>query len=473
MLLVDEFTALLILLARLFFSVYLPLLLALLCNLCRGELGRNCGVRMGKKEKIPPPGTSKDLTTNFYTRRKWRALLLQASLELQGKSIVPRGVLIIGTALMKNRHIVHLDLSHNNIGDEGAVTMAEVLRKNETIQYLNLAQNGITDVGGIALASAFVPNVTPSGQPGQWNRTLFSIVLMGNDMGDDTLLAMSKAAACHRDLVSVDLSWNNVGPLGTKCLLRSMQRNPLCVYHLMANKIGDIGTAYLCEAMQRFAGKGIASLNLFRNDVRHKGCEAVGQLLENNEFLLDVSLHSNMLGLKGMQVLRQHFTAAPNCVRSLNLANCMLGDDGASEVAALIAANPPSLERLNIANNGLSDEGGVIIVRALLRNTFLIMVSCADNTFDTKTVDATGELINTTKTLKLLDFTKSIDSVEMRRTLAFAASDAESIRIEVGEVQEESLEDMLQHIAEHMQMILDAEAEKANSKKTKRKSKKE
>ncbi|RNF26721.1 uncharacterized protein Tco025E_01046 [Trypanosoma conorhini] len=428
---------------------------------------------MGKKEKVPPPGTSKDPTTNFYTRRKWRALLFQAALELQGKSIVPRGALVIGTALMKNKHVVRLDLSHNNIGDEGAVTMAEVLRKNESIQYLNLAQNGITDVGGIALASAFVPNVNPNGQPGQWNRTLFSLVLAGNDLGDDTLLAMSKAAACHRDLVSVDLSWNHVGPLGTKCLLRSMQRNPLCVYHLMANRIGDAGTTYLCEAMRRFAGKGITSLNLFRNDVRHRGCEAVGQLLENNEFLLDVSLHSNTLGLKGMQVFRQHFTAAPNRVRSLNIANCMLGDDGASEVAALIAANPPALERLNVASNGFSDDGGVVIVKALLKNTALIMVSCADNTFDAKTVDATGDLIATTKTLKLLDFSKSIESVEMRRTLAFAASDTDGIRIEVGEVQEETLEDMLQHIAEHMQMILDAEAEKAKSKKPRKKSKKE
>ncbi|EAN85286.1 hypothetical protein, conserved [Trypanosoma cruzi] len=434
---------------------------------------RGIDVRMAKKEKIPPPGTSKDPTTNFYTRRKWRTALLQATLELQGRKIIPRGVLIIGTALMKNKHVVRLDLSQNNIGDEGAVTMAEVLRKNETIQYLNLAQNGITDVGGIALASAFIPNVNPNGQPGQWNRNLFTIILAGNDLGDDTLLAMSKAAACHRDLTSVDLSWNNVGPLGTKCLLRSMQRNPLCVYHLMANKIGDAGTTCLCEAMQRFAGKGTTTLNLFRNDVRHKGCEAVGRLLENNEFILEVSLHSNTLGLKGMQLLRQHFTAAPNRVRSLNLGNCMLGDEGAPEAAALITANLPALERLNLASNGFSDDGGVIIVKALLKNTFLVMVSCADNTFGTKTVDATAELIGTAKVLKLLDFTNSIESVEMRRTLAFAASDADGIRVEVGEVQEETLDDRLQHVAEYMQMILDAEAERAKSRKSKKRPKKE
>ncbi|KEG12395.1 hypothetical protein DQ04_01751120 [Trypanosoma grayi] len=426
-----------------------------------------------KKEKIPPPGTSKDPTTNFFSRRKWKAALLSPVLELQGRNLIPRGALIIGTALMKSRHVVRLDLAQNHIGDEGAVTMAEVLRRNESIQHLNLAQNDITDVGGIALASAFIPNVSPNGQPGQWNRTLFTLILAANDLGDATLLAMSKAAACHRDLTRVDLSWNNIGPMGTKCLLRSMQRNPLCVYNLMANKIGDEGTEYLCEAMQRFAGKGITSLNLFRNDVRHRGCKAVGRLLENNEHILDLSLHSNTLGLKGMQELRPRFVAAPNRVRSLNLSNCMLGDDGALEVAALIAANPPSLERLSIADNGLTDDGGVAIVKALLKNTALVVVNCAGNTFGTKTVEATEEVIRTAKVLKLLDFSNTIESIDMRRTLAFSANDADGIRVEVGEMQGETLDDMLQHVADQMQMILDAEAEKAKNKKARRQTKKE
>lgn len=423
---------------------------------------------VAKKEKVPPPGTRKDPTTNFYNRRKWRALLFSASLELQGKNIVPRGALIIGTALMKNKHVVRLDFSHNNIGDEGAVTMAELLRKNETIQHLNLAQNGITDVGGIALASSFIPNVSPNGQPGQWNHTLFTIVLSGNDLGDDTLLAMSKAAACHRDLSVVDLSWNKIGPSGTKCLMRSMQRNPLCVYKLMANRIGDEGASYLCEAMQRFAGRGTPTLNLFRNDVRHRGCKAVGQLLENNEFITELSLHSNTLGLKGIQQLRQHFLAAPNCVRTLDISNCMLGDDGAHEVAAIIEANLPSLERLSVANNGFSDNGGATVVKALLKNAVLVMVSLSYNTFGAKTVDVATRLISTAKVLKLLDLSKCIESIEMRRTLAFSASDADGIRVEVGEVQEETLDDMLQRIADHMQMTLDAEAANAKSKKSKK-----
>ncbi|KAH9584130.1 Leucine-rich repeat [Trypanosoma melophagium] len=426
-----------------------------------------------KKEKIPPPGTPKDPTTNFFTRRKWKALLLSPLLELQGRNIIPRGALIIGTALMKNRHVVRLDLSQNHIGDDGAVTMAEVLRKNESIQHLNLAQNDITDVGGIALASAFIPNVNPNGQPGQWNRTLFTLVLAGNQLGDATLVAMSKAAACHRDLSRVDLSWNNIGPMGTKGLMRSMQRNPLCTYNLMANHIGDEGTTHLCEALKHYAGKGTSTLNLFRNDVRHRGCKAVGQLLENNEFILDVCLHSNTLGLKGTQVLCHHFLAAPNHVRSLSLANCMLGNDGALEVAALIAASPPLLERLSIAGNNITDEGGAAIMKALLKNTGLIMINCAENTFGAKTVEYTLEVIRTATVLKLIDFTKSLDSTEMRRTLAYAANDANDIRVELGDVQEETLDDVLQRIAEHMQIILENEAEKAKNKKLRKKSKKE
>nr|CCC90742.1 unnamed protein product [Trypanosoma congolense IL3000] len=427
---------------------------------------------MGKrKEKIPPPGTSKDPTTNFYSRKKWRTVLLANVLELQGKELVPRGMQIIGNALTKNRHVVRLELAHNHIGDVGAIALADLLRRNETIQHVNLAQNDITDVGGIALASAFIPNVSPNGQAGQWNRTLFTLVLSANELGDATLLALSKAAACHRDLMRVDLSFNKIGPLGTKCLMRAMQRNPNCGYDLMGNQIGDEGTEYLCEAMKRFAGKSTTGLNLFRNDVRYRGCRAVGHLIENNEFIHNLSLHSNTLGLRGVQELRHHLTRAPNCLRSLNLSNCMLGDSGAAEIAAIIESDMPTLERLSVADNDMTDAGGVTIVKALMNNTSLITVDCSNNTFGAKTVEATMLLVEKAKVLKQLDFTNSIESGDMRRTLAFASSDADSLTVDVGEMQEDTYESIVQRIGEHMQLILDAEMEKAKSRKGKRKQK--
>ncbi|KAG8348865.1 putative Leucine Rich repeat [Trypanosoma vivax] len=376
---------------------------------------------------------------------------------------------IIGNALAKNKHVVRLDISHNKIGDAGAVAVAELLRRNETILHLNLAQNGITDVGGIALASAFIPNVSPNGQPGQWNRTLFTLVLAGNELGDATLLALSKAAACHRDLSRVDLSWNKIGPLGTKCLLRSMQRNPLCTYNLVANMIGDEGTEHLCEALQRYGNKTLTTLNLYRNDVSYRGCKAVGRLIENNEFILDLGLHSNTIGLRGMQELRHHLTSAPNRLRSINLNNCMLGDDGAQEVATIIEADLPTLERLSIADNNITDVGGVAIVKSLMVNNFLISVSCTGNRFGAKTVELTLQLLESAKVLKLLDFTNSIESSEMQRTLTFAGGDAEGLRVDVGEMKETTLESVLQRIAEYMQMVLDVEAEKSRNRKLRKK----
>lgn len=425
-----------------------------------------------RKEKIPPPGTNKDSTTNFYSRKKWRMVFLSNVLELQGKKLIPRGMQIIGNALMKNRHVVKLELAHNDIGDAGAITLAELLRRNDTIQHLNLAQNKVTDVGGIALASAFIPNVSPNGQAGLWNRTLFTLVLSGNEMGDATLLAISKAAACHRDLMRVDLSWNKIGPLGTKCLGRSMQRNPNCTYILIGNQIGDEGTEHLCEALKRYSGKGTSSLNLLRNDVRYRGAKAVGRLIENNEYILDVSLHSNTLGLRGMQEIRHHLTSAPNRLRSLNLSNCMLGDSGAEELALLIDADLPTLERLSASDNDLTDIGGVAIVKALMTNNSLVAVNCSGNSFGAETVELTMKLVEKAKVLKQLDFTNSIESSDMRRTLAFAASDADGLSIDVGEMQEDTYEGTVQRITEHMQLTLDAEAERAKSRKGKKRGKK-
>lgn len=434
-----------------------------------------------KKDKVPPPGAKGEKSTAFYTRKRWKAVLQESRVDLAGRNLGPRGALIVGTALFKNTYVTTLDLSNNELGDEGAMAIAAMLRVNTQLQFLNLSHNGVTDIGGIALASAFIPNVSPSGQPGQWNRTLFTLILMGNRFGDDTLLAMGNAAACHRDLTRVDLAWNAVGQNGPKCLMRAYQRNPLCVYRLAANALGDEGTIYLCEALQRHGGKSQTTLNLYSNGIGYAGAEAVGRLAANANIVQDISLAGNTIGFKGAQALQRHLTDSAviaNCtLRALNLSDNWIGDEGAASIAAIIRADLPALERLDVSNNKITDVGATAMATAAVRNTHLLMLNCEGNRLGPKAVDAVVRLIRETRTLKSLNVAGCIDSADHRRTLTIAVGETDGLHVELGPNPDDADADanLMDKMTEHLQMLADQEAARQKESmlsKKKKKSKK-
>lgn len=424
---------------------------------------------MGKKEKIPAPGAKTDKFTNFYSKSKWKQFFAKPTLELAGRNIQQRGALIIGNALAKNRMVTYVDFSHNHMGDGGAIEIAQILKVNEFIQNINLAHNEISDVGGIALASCFVPCANPTGQPSQWNRSVFYMNLSCNQLGDDTMLAFSNAAACHRDLSKVDLTWNRVGPAGTKCLLRSMQRNPFCTFALGANLVGDEGVEYLCEAWSRHGGKANAALQLFRNDISKNGADAIGRLVEGrgSEFIVDINLSCNTLGFKGAQLLCQRFIGSKNLVRYLNLSNNLIGDEGAEEVAQLLASNPESLTKLNVSSNEISDKGGAAIAHALNKNSTLLFLNLSENNFGQKTIDSLADPIRNTKSLKIIDLRKCLNTQDLRQQIMSISNENNNIRVDTGVSDEDIFGEMMAKISEHMQKIVEDE-EKAKNKKGKK-----
>lgn len=415
-----------------------------------------------KREKIPPPGSKKEKNTLFYSRKKWKAALQLTNLELCGNHIDPRGALVICHAIAKNHYVTRLDLSNNDLGDEGALAVADMLRINQQLQSLNVSQNNITDIGGISIASAFIPSVSPSGAPGQWNRSLFTLIMAANQLGDDTLLALSNATVCHRDLTRVDLSWNRVGPLGTKCLLRSFQRNPLVNFILVANELGDEGTINLCEAMKRYGGRSQTTLNLYRNGITHKGAEAVGRMLEDNKIVMDVNLAGNSIGMKGIQAIKNSIVNSSSNLRFLNVSDNLLGDEGGKELAEIIAADLPLLIRLDASDNGFTDKSATAISKSLRVNTALQMVDFQNNTFGPKAVTAVEEMVRETKTLKSMNLSNCIESSEQRRHLTLVVGEAEGVHVEVGNtgIGEDEKIDIPSKWAEYLQVLADQEAQR-------------
>eukprot|EP00796_Vickermania_ingenoplastis_P008811 gene8812-6197_t len=436
---------------------------------------------MGKKGGKPPaPGTKSEKSTNFFTKKKWRSVLQNTSVEVCGRSLDPRGAFVLSYAISKNNYIKKLDFSNNCIGDEGAVAIADMLRVNQLLQYLNLSQNGITDIGGIALASAFIPSVSPTGVPGQWNRSLFTLCLACNELGDDTLLAMSNATACNRDLTKVDLSYNKVGPQGTKALLRCFQRNPLVNFTLVGNNIGDEGATHMADALKHYGGRSQTTLNLYRNGITHRGAEAIGRLLENNSFLMDVNLAGNSIGQKGIHAIKNSIVNFSNSLRFLNVSDNLLGDEGAKELAEIIAADLSLLIRLDCSDNQITDKGATTICKSLRANTALQMIDCQNNSFGPKAVIAVEEVVKETQTLKSMNLSNCVESSDARRHLTLIVGETEGVHVELGNsgIGDDDNIDVPDKLAEYLQVLADQEAQrqeelKKAGKLNKKKKKKE
>lgn len=433
---------------------------------------------MGKKDKIPPPG--KDPNTKFYTKAKWKGFLSKAFLDVPGRSLQAPGAKIVGNALAKNKFVCKIDFSHNHFGDLGAIELAQILKVNDTIQDLNISCNDITDVGGIAIACAFVPCANPTGQPAQWNRTLYYLNMSGNLLGNDSLIALANAAACNRDLAKIDLSRNKIGGFGCKAIMRSMQRNNLCNFCLNWNQLGDEGVQHVCAAWERFAGKGAqAVMNLSNNNFAKGGAEAIGNLLRNNDYVKEVNVGWNTFGMKGAEALVHGMVGEgqKNVVQYLNLQYCYLQDDGAKEIAKLIEANLPDLTKLNISGNEISDAGGVAIANALAKNTTLRNINMSHNPFKEQTADALGEALLQNKAIKAVGIMGNAmpKDAKLRLNDAYgtAKKDNDGLRVDIGRDMEGGETGPLDAVKDKLSGFLDTlrqqEEEKAKSKKGKKK----
>ena len=428
---------------------------------------------MVKKEKIPAPGGKKDEFTNFQSKAKWRAALMKSLLELAGRNLRPTGAKIVANALMKNRWVVQLDLSHNHLGDDGAIEVAQALKASELLHTVNLSCNEITDIGAVALGSAFVPCANPTGLPSQWNRSVNYLTLACNQIGDDGFVALANAAACHHDMARIDLSRNQIGGFGIRAMYRSQERNKMCQFVLFGNQLGNEGVQHVCAAWKQFGGKGSHSiLNLHGNDFSLGGAQAIGDLLNGNDFLQELNVSSNTLGSRGAEALATRMVpAGRNVLRQINLANNRLRDDGADEVARISEANAENLTKLNLSSNEIEDRGGERLANALAKNTFMTNFTASNNAFRDRTVDAMCNMIAGSKTMKVIDI-KGNNFHELNKTKLSEATKvcpSAGFRMDYGAVDDSlSMQGFLEKLTQYMQLLQQDEERKAAKKKKKK-----
>lgn len=431
---------------------------------------------MVKKEKIPAPGGKKDEYTNFYSKVKWRGFLMKSGLDVAGRNLRPQGSKILSNALLKNKWVVQIDLSHNHLGDEGAIEFAQVLKVTEMLHTVNLSCNEITDIGAVAIAAAFVPCANPTGMPSQWNRSVNYLTLACNQIGDDGFVALANAAACHHDMAKIDVSRNNIGGFGMRALYRSQERNRICQFTLYGNQLGNEGVEHLCEAWKQFGGKGShAILNLHSNDFSLGAGQAIGDLLDGNDFLQDINLSYNTLGSRGAEAIASKMVpAGRNVLRFMNLANNRLRDEGAEEIARIIEANGELLTKINLSYNDIEDRGGDALAKALGKNTFLTNFIATNNNFRDRTGNSMCRMITNSKTIKVVDIKANnfSEAIKMKLSDAQKACPSAGFRMDYGAVDDSlTMQAFLEKLTQYVAVLQAEEAKKAAKKKGKKKKK--
>jgi hypothetical protein len=130
-------------------------------------------------------------------------------LNLENNGLTDETVALISNGLNSNHTLRHIALSNNSIGDAGAQHLAHSLTLNSTLKSLDLKDNSVGNAGAIALAFAL----------DHQNRSLYSLVLEGNDIEEAGLAALCRAIVDNPAFEYLSIDNNIIGDEGERILV--------------------------------------------------------------------------------------------------------------------------------------------------------------------------------------------------------------------------------------------------------------
>lgn len=148
------------------------------------------------------------------------------------------------TELGQCKLLTKLDLKNNNIGPKGIESLTAVLGVCNALIFLDLSENELGDTGIKYLA----PVLAQLGQRG----SLTILKLGGNQISPTGVESLVPVLEKCGSLSHLDLSYNNIGPLGAgklTAVLVSPHCRALSLLDLSTNLIGPVGAKKLAEVL--------------------------------------------------------------------------------------------------------------------------------------------------------------------------------------------------------------------------------
>jgi Ran GTPase-activating protein (RanGAP) involved in mRNA processing and transport len=153
-----------------------------------------------------------------------------------------------------------LEVGLNEMEIEGFTALCSCLPKLPKLRHLDVSENKLHDAEGMSLLSEQFQRI----------RSLTSLSVSGNSIGNDGLVSLCCNIACLSSLQALDLSYNGIGSQGIEMLSASLPHVPkLAILTLAYNSVGYDGISSLCSQWHHL--QGLRVLDLRCNRIRRRG----------------------------------------------------------------------------------------------------------------------------------------------------------------------------------------------------------
>uniref|UniRef100_UPI003AAC4306 dynein regulatory complex subunit 5 n=1 Tax=Centroberyx gerrardi TaxID=166262 RepID=UPI003AAC4306 len=195
-------------------------------------------------------------------------------------------------------------------------------------------------------------------------KTLKLLRLHQSKVEDDKCRLLVKYLLDHPSLRELDLSHNLIGDRGARAIGKLLNRSQLETLNIYDNNIRGPGAQAIAHALSK--NSTLLSLNLRLNRLGDEGGQAVGQALLNNSTLLHLHLGANEMSEPAAIALSK-VLVQNNTLKSINLSCNRLGMDGGKALEEGMSHNTTVTE-CDIRLTEVGQESGSCISQAVRNN---------------------------------------------------------------------------------------------------------
>ena len=196
----------------------------------------NCVVKLSMRNTpIPCSGLVSVLHAAMYSEEI-------TSLRLEFTNFDEMALKALATLMKRSKAIVEYHLQHLSILNNGVALICDALAENKIIEVLNLSQNDFGVEGARSLARFMLANK---------NTSLARLVLFGNSIGDEGVVALVDGLRGNESLRALGLSACEISDQGAIALASLMEHGShLEALFLQGNEIGEAGVKALANALK-------------------------------------------------------------------------------------------------------------------------------------------------------------------------------------------------------------------------------
>ena len=305
------------------------------------------------------------------------------ALNLNGNNMTGEAAEDLASVIKNNSNLEQLGLANNDL-KTSSVLVLQALKEISKLKDLNLNDNNITDQAAEDLASV-IKN----------NSNLEQLYLANNDLKTSSVLIL-QALKENSKLTVLNLNDNNMTGEAAEDLASVIKNNSNLEWLYLANNDLKTSSVLILQALKE--NSKLTVLNLNDNNMTGEAAEDLASVIKNNSNLEQIGLANN--DLKTSSVLILQALKENSKLKALNLnGNNMTGE--AAEDLASVTKNNSNLEQLYLANNDLKTSS-VLILQALKENSKLTVLNLNDNNMTGEAAEDLASVIKCNSNLEWL-----------------------------------------------------------------------